>query len=151
MLPPVVMWIDPGLMTGLAWMWNGRQFQSGEYGFMEASRLVEWTCATYGDSCWVGWERFTIGPRTPPVDAHHAIEMIGVTRMWAQRFGCRILTPGQQATPKPPEQRALKQLGWWLPGRKDAQSAAGHMLRWLIAEGEAPPAVREAIQITGRT
>src|SRR5690348_11018750 len=116
MLPPVVLWIDPGLVTGLAWLSNrGQNFVAHECGFMEAATRIEYSCQVFNQELWIGWERFTVHPHTPPIDAHHAIEMIGVTRLFAQRYACRILSPAQQATPKPFEQRQLKQLGWWLP------------------------------------
>jgi hypothetical protein len=151
MLPPCVLWIDPGLVTGLAWLLDGWQFHTGEYGFMEAGTRIENTCTMYGSSCWVGWERFTIGPRTPPLDAHHAIEMIGVARRYATRYGCRILTEAQQRTPKPLDQRRLKALGWWLPGKKDSQSASNHLLSWLLKQGEVPPRERAILDsLTGR-
>jgi hypothetical protein len=151
MLPPCVLWIDPGLVSGLAWLINGHQFHAGEYGFMETGTLIEQTCAQYEGTAWIGWERFTIFPHTPSIDAHHAIEMIGVTRRLATRYRCRILTPANQHTPKPPEQRRLKAIGWWRPGEKDAQSAAGHMLAWLQKTNQVPPRERELLdQLTGR-
>lgn len=151
MLPPVVLWIDPGLMTGLSWLLNGWDFHADEYGFMEAGTKIENTCADFGRSCWVGWERFKIGPHTPPLDAHHAIEMIGVARRYGWRNGCRILTEAQQHTPTALDQQRLKAIGWWVPGKKDAQSAACHMLSWLMRQGEVPPRERAVLdQLTGR-
>ena len=39
----------------------------------------------------------------------------------------------------------LKALGWWAPGLDDAQSAACHMLRWMMAGNMAPPDVRAVV------
>ena len=47
-----------------------------------------------------------------------------------------------------PEQRKvatmdkLRMLGWWLPGKDDAQSAGQHMLAWLLRSGNLPPRER---------
>jgi hypothetical protein len=151
MLPPIVLWVDPGLVTGLAWLLHGWDFHADEFGFMEAGTSIERTCATYQGMAWIGWERFTIHPHTPPIDAHHAIEMIGVTRRYATHYLCKILTEAQQHTPKPLDQQRLKAIGWWVPGKKDAQSAACHMLNYLLKTGQVPPREREILdKLTGR-
>ena len=154
MLPPVVLWIDPGLMTGLAWLWaapGGYEFHADEFGFMEAGTSIESTCMTYGQNLWVGWERYTIDQRRPQTNAADAIEMIGVARRLATTHLCRILTPGQQHTPKPFDRERLQALGWWVPAKKDAQSAACHMMLWLLRTGQMPPRQRAVLdEITGK-
>lgn len=148
MLPPMVLWIDPGLMTGLAWLWGdpgqGWQFEAGEYEFEQAGHLIHSTAA-HGDLCWIGWERYDINTRLPQTDAHHAIEMIGVARYAARSRRCRVLTAAQQHTPKPLDRQRLQALGWWRPGKDDAQSAACHMLNWLLRANEVPPNVQAVL------
>jgi hypothetical protein len=144
-LPVAVMWVDPGLMTGIALLEDGWKFWPYEYGFMEAGTIIESAAAAYGPTLAVGWEAFSIRPKTPAADAHHAIEMIGVTRRIATRACCQILPPAQPHTPKTAERRILQALGWWTAGKNDAQSAAWHMVAWLLREGIAPPHVMAAV------
>ena len=80
MLPPAVMWIDPGMDTGLALLTNSRDFYADEYQFMQAAGAISYTCRAFGERLWIGWERYDIDRRMPQQDAHHAIEMIGVAR-----------------------------------------------------------------------
>lgn len=144
-LPPAVAWVDPGLDTGIAVLMNGDQWWCDEFRFMEAGTVIESLCSFYGAQLAIGWERFDIRPKTPAIDAHHAIEMIGVTRRIATRQLCQILTPANQHTPKGAERKILQQLGWWLPNKNDAQSAAWHLVSWMLREHSAPPFVMEAV------
>lgn len=144
-LPPAVLWADPGMMTGVALLNRDRMFWADEFGFMEAGTRIEQLCNYYGPVLAVGWERYDIRPKTPAADAHHAIEMIGVIRRIATRACCQLLPPAQQHTPKGAERRILQALGWWVPAKNDAQSAAWHMVAWLLREGIAPPHVMAAV------
>lgn len=149
-LPVSALWVDPGLDTGLAWLQGERMFWAGEFRFMQAGTEIERICNHYGPHLAVGWERFDIRPKTPPQNAADAIEMIGVTRRIATRALCQILTPASQHTPGPQERKILAALGWWVAGKNDAQSAACHMLRWMLREHIAPPYVMAAVhEITG--
>jgi hypothetical protein len=159
MLPPCVLWVDPGKMTGLAWLGastyeavmhypgtdtlrapeaSGHTYYVRELDFMKAGDALEAVCGWYGPLAWVGWEKFHIGPRTPAADAHHAIEMIGVTRRIATKHGCRILTPADPDDRKVASPAILSAIGWWIPGKDDAQSAAAHLLAWLLRTGNVP-------------
>lgn len=142
-LPPAVMWVDPGKATGIA-LWSiyiRNKFQVWELDFMGASRCIESICASYRHELWVGWEHFTIGPRTPAADAHSAIEMIGVTRLHAMSYACTILPRAMPDERTVATAKMLIELGWWLPGKDDAQSAAQHLLAWMLRTGKVPPDV----------
>jgi hypothetical protein len=145
MLPPAVLWVDPGLMTGLAICEHGR-FGFTEEAFIGACTTVETLAQHYESTLAIGWERFSITRNTykltPQPDAMH---VIGVCRYLAAKYGCRVLPEAQQATPSPLEQVQLRALGWWVPSRDDAQSAAAHLLRWLVASNELPPKEREIL------
>jgi hypothetical protein len=148
-LPPAVLWIDPGKMTGLALYHHpfGQANSYGEYAchefdFEAAGGHIKAFCEMYQDYLSVGWEKFTIFPKTPAADAHHAIEMIGVARYHALRYHCRILTPAAPEQRKMATREMLEAIGWWVPGKDDAQSAAQHLLAWLLRTGNTP--AREA-------
>ena len=153
MLPPAVLWVDPGKMTGMAAYFSPyvnrdvkRGFEFGEFPFLEACQRIEIACIAWGAHLAVGWERFTVNAdthkKTPQPDAMH---VIGVCRYVTVKYGCRVLPEAQQATPDALEQRQLKAIGWWVPGKDDAQSAAAHMLRYLVRENELPPQEREIL------
>lgn len=138
-LPPAVLWIDPGKQTGLAFYGRASgQFHCAEKDFLAAGRAIEDTCGYSGSKLAVGWEQFSIRPTTPPIDAHEAIEVIGVARMWALRFGCTILPAATQDSRKVATPAMLQALGWWLPGYDDAQSAAQHLLAWMLRTNSLP-------------
>jgi len=146
-LPPAVLWADPGGMTGLAYFFPyasrpDLRFGAREYAFMDACSAAAAFCELHGRHGAVGWERYRALPGKPQKDAHLALEPIGVLRFFATANGCTILPEAQQHTPNAKDQERLKALGWWVPGADDAQSAAAHMLNWLMRSGNLPP--REA-------
>jgi hypothetical protein len=155
MLPPALMAIDPGGMTGMAVLftppgsWGG--FWCSEWPFHEFCRQFESVAVAYRDELAVFWERFQITARThkltPQPDAMH---VIGVCRYLAAKHGCRVLPEARQATPSPGEQAQLRALGWWLPANNDAQSAAGHLLRYLVQSNELPSEEREILAGLGK-
>jgi hypothetical protein len=140
-------------MTGLAVLINGdhaeHSFWADEFRFMKAGTVIESLADTYTNQLAVGWERYDIRPGSPTKDAANAIEMIGVTRWIATRECCQILPPAPQHTPKPAEREVLQALGWWVPAKNDAQSAAWHLVAWMLREKIAPPYVMAAIEKTG--
>lgn len=161
MLPPAVLWVDPGLMTGLALYRTEpafsstpvlpADFQCGEQDFFSACTKIDYLTREYGNRMAVGWERFTVNAsthkKTPQPDAMH---VIGVCRYLAVKHGCRVLPEAQQASPSPLEQEQLKALGWWVASKDDAQSAAAHLLRYMQRTGELPPREREILNALGR-
>jgi hypothetical protein len=150
MLPPTVLWVDPGKITGIACLADG-QFSANELPFLPACETIEGICRCYGSKLAIGWERFTITRNThkltPQPDAMH---VIGVCRYLSAAYLCRVLPEAQQATPSPLEQAQLRALGWWEAGQDDSQSAAAHMLRWLVACNELPPKEREILAGLGK-
>lgn len=149
MLPPAVMWVDPGGMTGIALYTRFEsKLEVDEYPFQRAGEVIWNYLRHFRGNIAVGWERFTILPDTHKLTPQpEAIEVIGVTRFLAMSFSARMLTPANQHTPDKLDQARLKALGWWRPGKDDAQSAAAHMLNWMLREGELPPHEREMIKV----
>lgn len=142
MLPPAVLWIDPGGMTGLARLERGT-FTVDERAFQAAGDFIVGMTHHYGPMLSLGWERFTIFADTHKYTQQpEALEIIGLARYHATANRCRILPEQEQMTPKPGDRRKLEAIGWWLPGKNDAQSAANHMLVWLLRQGELPPRER---------
>jgi hypothetical protein len=152
-LPPAVLWADPGKMTGMALyyepVWEkGPVFHADEMAFDPACAEIEKICAYYGEKLAIGWERFDINAGTHKKTqggTKDAMHMIGVLRHLTRKYSCRFIGEAQQHTPEPHDRRMLEKLGWWTAGKDDAQSAACHLLRWLVNEDELTPAQREAL------
>jgi hypothetical protein len=153
MLPLAVLWADPGHMTGIATLsiagqQPGYQFRAHEYPFQDACSVIDSWCQGWGASLAIGWERFDINAQTHKKTRegiHDALHVIGVCRYVSAKYGCRVLVPAQQHTPDRADRERLQRLGWWVPGKDDAQSAACHMLRWLERENELTPEQREIV------
>lgn len=154
MLPPCVLWMDPGRITGLAWLWQedgGSRFWTGEWAFQEAGERIERTCAKYGPLLWIGWETYKPDPRLPQTNARDATEPIGMARYLAGKHGCRVLQEADRHTPDADDRAMLIAAGWWLPGCKDSQSSAAHMMRWLRRSEQLPPEVAEKMSQAAAT
>jgi hypothetical protein len=162
MLPPAVLWIDPGGMTGLA-LYQSQPYRSsipepglprftaGEHDFLPACQQIHAICGYWGPSLAIGWERFTITSTTHKLTPQpEATWVIGVCRYLAAKYSCRVLPEAQQHTPEPFEQEQLKALEWWKKGEDDSQSAAAHLLRYLVRANELPPREREILSAIGR-
>jgi hypothetical protein len=153
MLPPAVLWADPGKMTGIARLsiaghQPGYKFSAEELPFQDACQVIDLWCQGWGPSLAIGYERFDINSETHKksrAGIHDAIHVIGVIRYLAAKYGCRLLEPAQQHTPDAADRGRLQALGWWVPGKDDAQSAACHLLRWLVRENELSPAQRAVL------
>lgn len=158
-LPPAVLWADPGKMTGLALLvtqpWHPNlpsrvlpQFGARELAFGPACKEIEQVCAAWTNRLAIGWERFDINAQTHKKTREgitDALHMIGVCRHLTAKYGCRFLGEAQQHTPDATDRKRLQSLGWWEPGKDDAQSAAAHMLNWLMRENELTPAWWSAV------
>jgi hypothetical protein len=142
MLPPAVLWIDPGGMTGLARLERGT-FTVDERAFQAAGDFIVGMTYHYGPMLAVGWERFAILPSTHKLTPQpEALMVIGLALYHATANRCRILPEAEQMSPSREQQAMLKALGWWVPGKDDAQSAANHMLAHLLRTGDLPPRER---------
>jgi hypothetical protein len=152
MIPPMVLWGDPGKMTGLAWLLAGGSiFQVDEYPFDEACFQIEQWCAYQGPLLTVGWEAYRPRRGVPQDDAHFALEVIGVFRYLSRKHHCTVLPEGQPHDPDAADRKILIALGWWTPGKKDAQSAAVHMYKYLHRTGNLPPRERAILSEAAHT
>ena len=84
MIFPTVMWIDPGDMTGIAWLLaGGTSFQ--------VTNTRSWTPPTRsssgapptGSTLAIGWERYTIRRDKPQTHAYDALGIIGCARYFS--------------------------------------------------------------------
>jgi hypothetical protein len=132
MIAPVVMWIDPGGLSGIARLERGREFSACEWPFMEACRIIVGCCAQYRQSLAVGWERYRIDVHRPQDDAYDAIGVSRVADWAAHTWGCQVLQPQDPGDRKVASPQLVQALGWWRPGEKDANAASQHLAAYLM-------------------
>jgi hypothetical protein len=148
MLPPAVMWIDPGGYTGLATLTSGRFFWADEFLPQQAAELIASFCERWNHGGMLGFERFHIGPQTHKLTqepVHQTIEMIGVAKYLATINHVRILTPAAPDDRKPASPAVLRKLGLWPSGKDDAQSAAQHLVAWCLRSNNLPATWRATL------
>lgn len=137
--PPYLVWVDPGGMTGIASLVRGT-FHVDEYPFDEAcdqlTSMADWT----GRHLHLGYEKFTILPSTHKLSPQpEAYELPGVIKYLAHKYRCVLLKPAMPSERNTASAAELAALGWWLPGKNDAQSASQHLLSYLKRENCVPP------------
>ena len=151
MLPPCVLWMDPGMISGLAWLWaGGESFYASEYPFAEVGGHIEDTCRQYGRGLVLGYETYKVRPDKPQTNARDAMEPIGVFRHYGLRYGCQIVhaDPGDRLDATRP---LLTAFGWWPKGKKDAASATQHLAAWCMRENCLPLRERAILSAVVRT
>lgn len=140
MRPPVVAWVDPGLMTGLAVIYPDDTLWTGEGDFLTAGDWINDLARGCAAQLLLGIERYLLIPGAPLKDAHHAIEMIGVARRAAMEHGCQLAF-ADPADRLVITMAMLKPVGLWLPRLDDSQSASQHLVAWLKRSGNLPPSM----------
>lgn len=137
--PQLLMWIDPGLDTGWAvWRPDTSYFSSGNvHGVIDAGRCIRSQLSSSHDAA-IGCEGFTIRPGSSKLKLDTtALEVIGVARWLACQTGARLL-PLTQPDSRKLGQLHLKTVGWHRPGPDHADSAASHLLSYLLQERQLP-------------
>lgn len=139
MLPDVVMWLDPGLMTGWSMLMYGKDFDSGQCQFIDVGELVQQYGRTYQNSMSVGWERYIVtsgGARTGTPEP--SLETIGMVRWLCYENNVTVLNPVPSAMRMLGSKDKLKTLGWFKPGKQHANDASMHLLSWMLRERNLP-------------
>lgn len=142
----IVVWLDPGLLTGMCVYDLTGDFlvHLDEHNSYNTGQLIEYAGA--GQRASVGWESYTImkGPQT---QAPWSLEVIGMAKYLCARHGHEVLP---EAAPKAREvctTSMLRKMGWYsqVKGKKDALSSAQHMVAWMIRTGTVPDRYKDAI------
>jgi hypothetical protein len=137
-LPPAVLWINPGLISGLAIL-ERRVFRADELPFQAACDRIAGLCAHWKTALAIGWEEYTMTRDTRKITRQaRAMELIGVARYFATSCHCQVLPSAAPADRDVATPEMLKALGWWVPGKDDAQRAAQHLLAYLLRTGTLP-------------
>lgn len=137
--PSVVMWFDPGLTTGWAYLENDREFNSDQAPFEDiGSQLTTWA-ETLGPRLWVGWELYNVtqggGKAGTP---KYSLETIGMLKWICHAHDVTVLKAVPSSNRKLGDELKLKRLGWRKPGKVHANDAAMHLLAWHLREARLP-------------
>jgi hypothetical protein len=122
-MKPYLFAFDPGQTTGWAiYETASERVKSGEDDFDLFCERMELLFAAYGADLDVTGERFTITAATAKkTQQPWSIEVIGVAKYLAHKFGCGTVTLQSPADAKRfGTNERLKNMGWWVPG------TAGH-------------------------
>ena len=138
-LPAQTIWLDPGQVTGWAYLTDHYKFHSGQNNFMSLGTQLEMACSIHGESLWIGWESFVINPATASKHGSEwPLQVIGVARYLAEKYECTMLPPRAPATRELGSLQKLKRLGWYTPGQPHANDAASHLLAYMISSHALP-------------
>jgi hypothetical protein len=137
--PDLVVWLDPGKMTGWASMDEYGNFSSGQSNFEDMAGAIESWCVIFGPALWLGWERYNVtqgGGKTGTPE--YSLEMIGVAKWLCYHHGVTTLKAMPSSARKLGDELKLKRLGWRRPGMVHANDAASHLLAWALREKRLP-------------
>jgi len=133
-----VMWLDPGMTTGLAtYGFFSDTFYSCQLKFHDLGEYLDVQCNWLGEDLHLGWELYLNTPGSfgkPDL----ALEPIGVARYLAVKHGCVLLQPQPSSARKLGSDDKLKRLGWYKPGQRHANDASNHLLSYLLRERKLP-------------
>lgn len=143
--PTFIVWLDPGLVTGMAcYDLEEENFLSWQYELVDLRRRFEVLIPAFGHRMAVGWEMFLNvgGPRSStPGPSNQAI---GLVRTLVEESGTNV----SLLKPQPSSARALgqtvflKRLGWHKPNQGHANDAAQHLLAYLLKQRPMPSSIR---------
>ena len=137
--PDILVWLDPGLTTGIAWF-NGERFDSCQLIFQDVGVWLTSHLLGLRERAHVGWEHYVVtggGGRfgTPAP----SLETIGMTRWICHEHGATILPAQPSSARKLGGDDKLKRLRWYKPGKRHANDAANHLLSYLLRTHSLPP------------
>jgi len=134
-----IIWVDPGKSTGWA-LWNTLgTFASGQDDAFSVECELHSITSSAANRLAIGWEQYLItGNRVKHDDS--ALLVIGYLEWVTRYYSCQVLKPmPSSARNLGQDGGKLEILGWRVPGRKDANAAAAHLLAYLLREGLLPP------------
>lgn len=145
--PPLIVWADPGLTTGLAsYDMEPMLFSSGQYDKPSLiGRLKELDVQAGSRMMWLGWEDYITvgGPQSGT--SEYSDEVIGALKDFARDKFVRTLKPQPSSARKLGSKVFLRRLGWYKPGHVHANDASMHLLAHLLRMSPIPQEIRESL------
>lgn len=152
----IAAWFDPGLLTG-ACVYDfaaDKLLLLDEFDYINTGLILDTQEAgsllgkvgLYGRDIRVGWETYRImkGPQT---QAPYALEIIGELKYLCAKYGYSPLTPAEPKSRLVTTPDMLKRMGWYerCVAKKDALSAAQHMVSWMLRENILPDKYKDDV------
>lgn len=141
----MLLWLDPGGMTGLAaWHFGKQQFWASQGDFRSTGQYIEHLAATAAP-LHIGVESFSVTPGSHIRHDGSAFMVIGMTRWLAWKHGASML-PSQPPSARRLGLKHLKTVGWYRPGIPHGMDAAAHLLVSAMRDGWLPEEMKEKIR-----
>lgn len=142
-----VVWVDPGLKTGIAVYKRDTQKVTVIETTLETTWMTMRDLVPPGPGVAIGWEHFYITAKTAKLtQAPWSLEIIGICRGWAFQKEWDILPAAAPSDRHLGAVKFVDALGWCPRGmRDDGMSACQHLLAWLLRTQLAPAHVYDTI------
>jgi hypothetical protein len=155
----IAAWFDPGLLTGVCvydflkdelvlldefdYIRTGEVLEPGSTMFAEPQPLIN---VLDVHRVHVGWESYRI-MKGPQSQAPWSLEVIGELRYLSAKHGYTVLDPAEPNARTVTTGNMLKDIGWYpkVKAKKDAYSAAQHMIAFMLRENILPDKFKDAI------
>jgi hypothetical protein len=125
--PRLLVGVDPGLATGLAWLWNDT-FTSENLSALDACDRIENLTRRHPGPIVVAVERYNITKQTTRMTRQYeALEVIGFCRWIARRHRASFLLQSAGEAQRAGNREVLRLLGWWKPGGDHLNKAAAQV------------------------
>lgn len=122
----LIIGVDPGGTTGLAWVLNG-QFESVDLPPLEAMDKVDELVRRRVPTV-IAAERYNITAQTiKKTRQYDALEVIGACRWLAYRYHASFLLQSAGEAQRAGNREVLRVLGWWKPGGDHLNKAAAQV------------------------
>lgn len=143
---PFIIWLDPGLTTGLAsYDLETADFLSWQYDAEGLFQRLRGLAAIHPGRIQLGWEMYLSAGGPQHGTAKHSHEVIGAARDFAQEFDVMVLKPQPSASRKLGSPVFLRRLGWYKTGKPHANDAARHLLADLLKKDPIPAEIRAVL------
>lgn len=143
----VEVWLDPGLMTGVAgYDDDTEKFFSGQYQKEDLYQYLEGLGQLYGDRLAVGFEHYIVtSGGACRGTSKYSREVIAVVEQMAAEGRFRLLPPMPSSARKLGNVTYLRRLGWYRPGKRHANDAAQHLLSSILRTRPMLPNIRRKL------
>jgi hypothetical protein len=132
-LPPVVCWLDPGLVTGIATYGHDVFAAYQIEGLYPFGTWLDYTLAHADEPMAIGWESYLVtGARSR--ESAVSLRVIGVAQYLALKHGAEILPEMPSSARVGISPAILKRLDAYQSGIPHAMDAMRHLVAWMARE-----------------
>jgi predicted RNase H-like nuclease (RuvC/YqgF family) len=128
--PRLIIGVDPGKMTGLAWLIDDT-FKSTDLTAINACDMISNLLISYSEQrpVIIAAERYNITQRTVKLTRQYdALEVIGTCRWMAHNHHTMFILQAASEAQRCGNRDVLRALGWWKPGGDHLNKAAAQVV-----------------------